>query len=334
MNANQFQTLMASLFLCTGSLLSFNAQARDVKHFDENKPLTKIAFGSCNFQRASQSHWKSIARKQPDLWIWGGDNIYADHLPVSMRAGEYKFLRDNEWYKKFRTQFPIVGTWDDHDFGYNDVGGNYRDKVKTQKLMLDFFDVPTNSPRRKQEGVYYSWTFGPEGKQVKVVTLDLRYFREAPGKGADILGANQWQWLEREFLENTSQLVILVSSSQLVAPINGAETWSQYSEAREHLFELIDKTPGQVIVLSGDRHFAEVSKVKLKSGKELYDFTASGLTHFSKSDSPNEFRVGERFNEKNFGLLTLDWSVPNSVAVGFEINNVKGESLQRLQYQF
>ncbi|KAI4366237.1 hypothetical protein MLD38_022136 [Melastoma candidum] len=39
-------------------------------------------------------------------------------------------------------------------------------------------DEPIESPRRKQEGVYMSYTFGPSGRQVKVILLDTRYHRD------------------------------------------------------------------------------------------------------------------------------------------------------------
>ena len=42
---------------------------------------TRIAFGSCNMQHEPQPLWQEILRLQPlDLWVWGGDIIYADRL--------------------------------------------------------------------------------------------------------------------------------------------------------------------------------------------------------------------------------------------------------------
>lgn len=37
-----------------------------------------IAFGSCNKVSLPNLLWDDIRGTNPDVWIWGGDNIYAD----------------------------------------------------------------------------------------------------------------------------------------------------------------------------------------------------------------------------------------------------------------
>ena len=39
----------------------------------------RIMFGSCNKVAMDQPFWPIIADYQPDVWIWGGDNIYSDN---------------------------------------------------------------------------------------------------------------------------------------------------------------------------------------------------------------------------------------------------------------
>jgi len=41
---------------------------------------TRIAFGSCNNQFNSQKFWNKIHAFDPNIWIWLGDNIYADYF--------------------------------------------------------------------------------------------------------------------------------------------------------------------------------------------------------------------------------------------------------------
>ena len=74
---------------------------------------------------------------------------------------------------------PILATWDDHDLGANDAGGDYPKKDESQKIFLDFFGDPADSPRRHRPGVYDAKVFGPEGKRVQVILLDTRYFRSS-----------------------------------------------------------------------------------------------------------------------------------------------------------
>ena len=56
----------------------------------------------------------------------------------------------------------------------DDVGEEYPKKKESQQLFLDFFKVPKDSPRRKQEGVYHAELFGPVGKRVAELLLRRR----------------------------------------------------------------------------------------------------------------------------------------------------------------
>jgi len=65
-----------------------------------------------------------------------------------------------------------------------------------------------------------------------------------------------------------------------------------------------------VVLLSGDRHFGEISRYENPwGGRTLYELTTSGLTHCYKNfrGERNQLRVGEPFAELNFGTLSIDW---------------------------
>ena len=55
---------------------------------DQHKPIQTIAFGSCNKQDMDQSFWPIIAAQNPDLWVWLGDNIYADTEDMGLMAAK------------------------------------------------------------------------------------------------------------------------------------------------------------------------------------------------------------------------------------------------------
>ncbi|XP_059076027.1 uncharacterized protein LOC131042706 isoform X4 [Cryptomeria japonica] len=201
-------------------------------------PLSRIAFGSCANQSAPQPIWDAISRFNPHLFIWLGDNIYADEklaakiigkertvgpwkntqrfLPVSDKEMKFKYdqAKTNPGYAWLRSKTQVIGTWDDHDYGLNDAGKEYPNKAISQKLMLDFLDEASNSPRRKQAGVYASYLFGPVGKQIKVILLDTRYHRDSLFSNGEMLGETQWTWLEKELKGNGAQITIIASSIQ------------------------------------------------------------------------------------------------------------------------
>jgi alkaline phosphatase D len=72
---------------------------------------------------------------------------------------------------------PVLAVWDDHDYGANDAGAEYPMKAESQRMFLDFFGVAGDSPRRRRPGIYDARVFGPPGRRVQVILLDLRYFR-------------------------------------------------------------------------------------------------------------------------------------------------------------
>jgi alkaline phosphatase D len=123
-------------------------------------PLTTIAFGSCNREDKEQPLWRVIVGNRPQLWIWLGDNVYGDTEDMDTLQAKYYRQRSNPGYQLLAVSAPIIGIWDDHDYGVNDGGKEYPKKKQSQQLMLDFLGEPKNSPRRKQAGAYASYTYG------------------------------------------------------------------------------------------------------------------------------------------------------------------------------
>jgi alkaline phosphatase D len=288
--------------------------------------VSTIAFGSCNNQDKDQLMWKPILSNRPDLWVWLGDNIYADTDDMLSMSTMYQKVLHEPDYLKLREQSSIMGIWDDHDYGVNDGDKTYPKRKDSKDLMLNFLAVPQNDPVREREGAYQSYTMGPVGHQVKVILLDGRYFRDElvpnPTKTpryfinetGDMLGEAQWKWLEDELRNSTAQVNIIGCGIQFIHDEHAFEKWANFPVARKRLFELLAKVkPAKTLLVSGDRHISEVSKVELPGlGYPLYDFTSSGLTHAyaGNNSEPNRHRVTPLVNQRSFGILRIDWSTP------------------------
>ncbi len=308
-----------------------------------------IAFGSCNDQNKPQPFWKEILNNNPDVFIWGGDNIYADSDDMSKVEEDYKTQNSNILYQKLKQSIPIMATWDDHDYGKNDVGAEWGMKEESQQLFLDFFEVPKEDIRRSQDGVYTSKIFEIEKGSIKVIVLDTRYFRSPLKKSnvigrryepfenneGTILGQVQWKWLEKELESNYSDFVIIVSSIQFLSSEHGFETWGNFPHEVERLKEvLVSKAVRNAIILSGDRHISEFSTTKIKGLKyPLIDFTSSGLTH-SYTDykgESNKYRIGNVISIPSFGMLKFDF---DSYEVSMEMRSVNNILLQNFNKQY
>jgi len=274
------------------------------------QPIERIAFGSCGHQIGEQFIWNSVIAMNPELWIWLGDNIYGDTEDMDVLRRKYQQLGDNYNYQLLKEKCPVIATWDDHDYGVNDGGKEYPMKAKSQKVFLEFFEEPTNSLRWKQEGVYTSYDYGAGDRQVKVVLLDTRYHRDEPDTDGDVLGEAQWTWLENEFRSSEAKVVIVGSSVQFVSEQHAFETWGHFPSARERMLKLIKETGVKgVVFISGDRHFAEISKLEREDlPYPIYDYLSSGLTHSVMVFDRNKHRMkGKRRFSRNFGLILFDW---------------------------
>ncbi|XP_074273435.1 uncharacterized protein LOC141597028 [Silene latifolia] len=343
----------------------------------DGPPVSRIAFGSCSNQNLPQEIWNAVSDFNPQVFIWLGDNIYGDHkrpfrlvgkertigpfknvprfYPSSEQEMEssYKKAKLNPGYSYIRKHSKVIGTWDDHDYGLNDAGKEFAGKVTNQKLLLDFLDEPIDSPRRKQAGVYTSYTFGPVGKQIKVILLDTRYFRDPLSSDGSILGISQWEWLEEELYGPQTVLTIIGSSIQVTSnfsavtrPFFSVEGWSRFPKERNRLFQLIrDSKRDGVLFISGDVHFAEITRYDCATGYPLYDVTSSGLTQsvegvvppplqfllrLMSQLTPTTLRVMGNcrykscvYGKPNFGVIEVDWE-SNPLTLTIEVRDVNG----------
>ncbi|XP_057975630.1 uncharacterized protein LOC131162989 isoform X1 [Malania oleifera] len=341
-------------------------------------PVSRIAFGSCSNQSAPQPIWNAIIKFEPQIFIWMGDNIYGDirhpfrfigkertigpwkNVPRFIPSSEqemqsrYEKAKASNGYSRLRENTMVIGTWDDHDYGLNDAGKEFGAKITNQRLLLDFLDEPQDSPRRKQAGVYTSYTIGPVGRQIKVILLDTRYHRDPLFSDGSILGSSQWTWLHKELNGPASALTIIVSSIQVISnlsavtgPLFYMESWGRFPKERDHLFKLIkDSKRDGVFFISGDVHFGEITRYDCATGYPLYDITSSGLTQAVEKAVPPPLHLIVRFvawltpstmrvmgqncryrsctyGQPNFGAIEIDWDA-TPVTLKIEVRDVHG----------
>ncbi len=287
----------------------------------QNKKLDRFAFGSCNRQDAPQPLWKPILADRPDLWIWMGDNIYGDSPVMDTLRAKYARQNANPDYQLLKASIPIIGVWDDHDYGINDGDKRFAQKKESRDLMFDFLGMPADALERRREGGYSAHTYGTGDQQVKVILLDGRYFRDTLSRldrqyqvnlTGQMLGDAQWKWLENELMTSTARVNFIVSGVQFLPTEHAYEKWANFPKEREKLLDLIARTGVQTpILMSGDRHIAEIMKlVDSRFPKGLYEVTASGLTHTWNgiAEEKNSFRVSNLIAKLNYGLASFDWA--------------------------
>jgi alkaline phosphatase D len=309
-------------------------------------PITRLACGSCYKPAKDLGLWEKIGATKPQLFLFMGDNIYADTEDMALMRARYDELHKHPGYLAFRKQCPILPIWDDHDYGANDAGADYPKRQLSQGQFLDNFEFAADHPARATPGVYHSWIGGPPGKRLQVILLDTRYFRSPikverinnrktivpnTNPGATILGGAQWKWLELELLKR-ADLRLIVSSIQVITTEHRFEKWSNIPGDRKRLIALLKKcATKRVVLLSGDRHLAEIAVMTRKESGlpyDLVDFTSSGMTHAGASVGPNRHRVGPCWTKNNFGTIDIDWS-GNIPVPSLTIRDQDGKAIYR-----
>ncbi len=295
-----------------------------------------IAFGSCNHQNDPQGYWRTIASHYPDAWLWLGDNVYSDTDDMERMRDDYRTLSQTPEYAAFVAFTPLIyGGWDDHDYGLNDGGKEWAAKDGAKEELLTFLRVPDDAAVRDHPGTYQSYRIG----DVQVIILDTRYFRDAfyPSDRAgsrygvnpegDILGEEQWAWLEQELRGSDARAHLITSSIQVLPTDHGYEKWSLFPQARTRLLRLLRATrPALPLLLSGDRHLAEFSADTL-DGYTVYEMTSSGLTHsFTGAEEKNDKRLGPLVPERNFGLLHFV-ETPDGLEVRAEVHALDDDAV-------
>ncbi len=330
--AGAMAALAAHMAGCSGPLAekaTVPASAPATANVLPDGPLHRLVFGSCINQARPQPIWNAILADAPELFIFGGDNVYASTQPWSRGQLEraYATLAALPGFATLRARVPHLAIWDDHDYGANDGGVEFPHKQASKDAFLAFWGVPPDDPRRAREGLYHAVRVGPPGRQVQVILLDGRWFRSAlqptdqpmaagkerylpdPNSAKTMLGEAQWAWLGQQ-LRQSADLRLIVSGVQVLAEGHGWECWGNLPREKARLLELLHQTRASgVVFLSGDRHVGAFYRHQAPNRYPLYEMTSSGMTHaWAQAAEAGPNRLGDLVRSNHFGSIDIDWN--------------------------
>ena len=295
-----------------------------------------IAFGSCHKVNDPNSDLvlTSIANQSPDAFIWLGDMVYGKDGNPEHLSKRFEQLKSKSSYQNLLQSTAVYGTWDDHDYGLNNAGRDYKHKDRSRADLFAFLNVPKNSPAYQRNGAYQFYDLSPK---IKLILLDNQYFKSEyapkphndpypPDYEGTILGEEQWNWLENLLKNSTADVHIIASGIQVLSPEHRFEKWQNYPNEYKRLIGLLQAhTVKNPIVLSGDRHMSELSQKDI-GYTVLYDATASGMTEALTNNltESNPYRIGQAVGVNNYGILALDWE---NRSLDFSFHDVHGKTL-------
>lgn len=299
----------------------------------ENAPDFSVAVGSCNYiseealdrpgkpYGSGYSIYESIATKNPDIMIWGGDNIYLREADWDSQTGinyRYTHSRSIKEMQKLLAKTQNFAIWDDHDFGPNDGDRGFYHKYVVQKAFKNFWANKTYGMNDDQnEGVYSTFNWG----DAQFFLLDNRFFKSPNDRKTgkrEMLGEKQLEWLIDNLASSNAAFKIIVIGGQVLNTAEVYENYSNYADEKNYLLKEIqyNKIKG-VLFISGDRHFTELSMQSRENSYALFDWTVSPLTSGVVSadkvlKEKNTNRVeGSMFNTNNFGTLSFSGNKEN-----------------------
>jgi alkaline phosphatase D len=298
----------------------------------EDAPDFTVAIGSCSYiseaalDRPGKPYgsgytiFESIAKKNPDIMIWSGDNIYLREADWDSKTGIYHRYTHSRSLKEIQpllAKTQNFAIWDDHDFGPNDGDRSFYNKFLTQKAFKDFWGNKSYGMNPDQnEGIYSTFNWG----DAQFFLLDDRFFKTPNDRitgDKTILGNTQFEWLIDALSSSSANFKIIVIGGQVLNSVADKENYSNYPEEKQKLLkEILDNKIKGVMFISGDRHFTELSMLPRENTYPLYDWTVSPLTSGVATANVlkenNIYRTeGSLIAQNNFGTLSFTGSKEN-----------------------
>ena len=291
-------------------LISDQGELVDFREFNLLKKTTGLKFSvlSCINDKYDDvtGIWTVHKQTNPDAVFMIGDNSYLDlHMKdrVKGMGPDVIWRRHHETRNKVpffreRKLKPVYAIWDDHDFGINNGGKDFKYLVDSQKIFSLFFPMPDEQANlTKGPGLARVVQLG--GQQF--VFLDNRSFRDQ----MEHFGQEQTQWALKT-VKGFKGRTWLISGGQFFGGYHRFESFQgNHGKAFQKFLKSLKKAGRKVLFVSGDRHMSEVMKLPRKYlGFETFEFTSSGIhssVHPEKeSDPKNPYVLDKIQGEWNF----------------------------------
>lgn len=258
----------------------------------ESPAKVRLAISSCAKEDAgSRAVWNRMAEEEVDAVVLLGDTPYIDSTDLEKQTQRHREFAAVPEYQKLLQSRPCWWTWDDHDFAGNDSSGLAAGKENTRLVFTRY--RPQKNYGDGAGGIYTSFRRGP----VEVFVLDTRWFSMTEPSFASshrptMLGARQWEWLQKSLLASTAPFKVLACGVIWDDKENfESDDWGTYKHELTAIQKFIgEKKISGVILMGGDIHASRVLRYKTEKvvGYELVQFIASPI-HSSTIPSLNVY---------------------------------------------
>jgi len=205
----------------------------------------RFAFGSCT-RHDAQPIFAQVDALAPDLFVFVGDNHYADSPDLSSLRWHYRWGLERSQRRTLLEHTPTIAIWDDHDYVGNNTQGSSAGKDVALRVFGEYWANPSVGTDQIP-GVFFRYRWG----DIDFFMLDDRYYRAF---NDSVLGSAQTGWLEQELAASTATFKLIASGSQFTS-FGTSDSWAAFPAATDQLFDFIrDQNIDGVVLLSGDVH--------------------------------------------------------------------------------
>lgn len=300
-------------------------QTKKVWKWRGNPPEFSLLAGSCayineeEFDRPGKPYggdyriFESMASHKADFMLWLGDNMYLREPDWNSRTGimaRWTHSRSVKELQPFLASTHHYAIWDDHEYGPNDSDKGFFNKNLTLEAFSYFFANPTVGVG-DIEGAITSFQWG----DADFFLLDNRWYRDPDNLNAEnktILGAKQFQWLLDNLVSSTATFKIVAMGGQFLSTARMFETYinNGFEAERKLIIDFIYKhNIRNVVFITGDVHFTEMSVLREEGKPTIWDLTFSTMTagpNRRGGEWNNTLRVpGTVETSRNFGKVSF-----------------------------
>ncbi len=277
---------------------------RIFKTLPKSKEELTIGLASCmsdEFMKVQKEMWAQFIALKPDVAFLIGDNTYADVINGKYVGGvanpkqiwmRHLETRENLLFYHTRKLIPVFGTWDDHDYGFNNGDKTYEYKKESAEIFNIFFPYVKGKNTSKGPGLSYRFSLAGQN----FYFLDARSFRDnyKNEKGTH-LGSAQENWMFKDMGTHRGP-IWLVKGDQYFGKYHKYESWERYHPINFKSFlRKLRREKDPALFVSGDRHLAEIMNLeKGLVGYPTYELTSSAIHSkvyagsFAKEPNPRQ----------------------------------------------